>query len=62
MLQRLTMKRLELTDEERRTLREMDIFHTHPGTPMRTQGILRLRQGLTLQQAADEFTVHLMRG
>jgi transposase len=59
MLQRLTMKRLELTDEERRTLREMGIFHPHPRTRMRAQGILRLSQGLTLQQTADEFTVHL---
>ena len=53
------MKRLELTDEERRTLREMGIFHPHPRTRMRAQGILRLSQGLTLQQTADEFTVHL---
>lgn len=53
------MKRLELTEDERRTLREMGIFHEHPRTRMRAQGIVRLSQGLTLQQTADEFLVHL---
>ena len=53
------MKLLELSQEERRTLREMGIFHAHPRTRMRAQGILRLSQGLTLQQTADEFMVHL---
>lgn len=52
------MKRLDLSNEERRTLREMGIFHPHPRTRMRAQGILRLSQGLTLQQTADEFVVH----
>jgi hypothetical protein len=49
------MKLLELSKDERRTLREMGIFHAHPRTRMRAQGILRLSQGLTLQQTADEF-------
>jgi transposase len=53
------MKLLELSKDERRTLREMGIFHPHPRTRMRAQGILRLSQGLTLQQTADEFMVHL---
>lgn len=53
------MKHLELSGDERRTLREMGIFHPHPRTRMRAQGILRLSQGLTLQQTADEFSVHL---
>lgn len=53
------MKHLELSKDERRTLREMGIFHAHPRTRMRAQGILRLSQGLTLQQTADEFMVHL---
>lgn len=53
------MKNLELSEDERRTLREMGIFHPHPRTRMRAQGILRLSQDLTLQQTADEFTVHL---
>lgn len=53
------MKRLELSKDERRTLREMGIFHAHPKTRMRAQGILRLSQGLTLQQTADELMVHL---
>ena len=39
------MKLLDLSQDERRMLREM--------------GILRLSQGLTLQQTADEFMVHL---
>ena len=53
------MKRLELSEDERRTLREMGVFHPHPRTRMRAQGILRLSQGLTLKQTADEFMVHL---
>lgn len=53
------MKHLELTEHEQRTLREMGVFHPHPRTRMRAQGILRLSQGLTLQQTADEFGVHL---
>jgi transposase len=50
------MKRLMLSDAERRTL---GTFHPHPRTRMRAQGILRLSQGLTLQETADEFSVHL---
>lgn len=53
------MKHLELSADERRTLREIGIFHPHPKTRMRAQGILRLSQGLTLQHTADEFSVHL---
>ncbi|WP_267877609.1 hypothetical protein [Massilia frigida] len=37
------MKHLELSGEERRTLREMGIFHAHPRTRMRAQGILLRR-------------------
>jgi transposase len=53
------MKRLELTPVEIRTLRDMGIFHSHPRTRMRAQAIVRLSQGLTLQQVANEFAVHL---
>lgn len=53
------MKHLELTEDEQRTLREMGVFHPHPRTRMRAQGIVRLSQGLTLQKTADEFGVHL---
>ena len=53
------MKLVELSRDEQRTLREMGVFHPHPRTRMRAQGILRLSQGLTLQQTADEFMVHL---
>lgn len=53
------MKHLELSGEEQRTLREMGVFHPHPRTRMRAQGVLRLSQGLTLQRTADEFGVHL---
>ncbi|WP_169444429.1 helix-turn-helix domain-containing protein, partial [Massilia niastensis] len=53
------MKLLMLSDAERRTLRDMGIFHPHPRARMRAQGILRLSQGLTLQETADEFSVHL---
>lgn len=49
------MKHLELTADEQRTLREMGVFHPHPRTRMRVQGILRLSQGLSLQRNADEF-------
>lgn len=51
--------RLKLSGEERRTLREMGIYHPHARTRMRAQGMYRLAQGLTLQQVADEFEVHL---
>lgn len=53
------MERLELTSVEVRTLRDMGIFHSHPRTRMRAQVIVRLSQGLTLQQVANEFAVHL---
>ncbi|WP_288379899.1 helix-turn-helix domain-containing protein [uncultured Massilia sp.] len=53
------MKHLQLSEVEQRTLREMGVFHPHPRTRMRAQGILRLSQGLTLQKTADEFGVHL---
>ena len=53
------MKLLVLSKDERQTLREMGIFHGHPRTWMRAQGILRLSQGLTLQQTADQFMVRL---
>lgn len=53
------MKRSKLSAEERRTLREMGIYHPHAGTRRRAQGVLRLDQGLTLQQVANEFGVHL---
>jgi len=51
--------KLNLSIEERRTLREMGIYHPHARTRMRAQGMFRLAQGLTLQQVADEFEVHL---
>ena len=53
------MKRLELSPVECRTLLEMGIYHPHPRTRRRAQGVLRLGQGRTLQQVADEFDVHL---
>jgi transposase len=53
------MKLVELSKDKQRTLREMGVFHPHPRTRMRAQGILRLSQGLTLQETADEFMVHL---
>jgi hypothetical protein len=53
------MKRLMLSNSGRRTLRDMGIFHPHPWAGMRAQGILRLSQGLTLQETANEFAVHL---
>ena len=51
--------KLNLGAEERRTLREMGIYHPHARIRMRAQGMFRLAQGLTLQQVADEFEVHL---
>lgn len=53
------MKRLELSEHERRTLRDMGVFHQHPRTRMRAQGILRLSEGLILQKTPDEFGVQL---
>jgi len=51
------MKHLELSEVERRTLPEMGVFHPHPRTRMRAQGILQLSPGLTLQKTADKFRV-----
>lgn len=53
------MKLLILDEVERQTLREMGVFHPHPRARIRAQAIVRLSQGLTLQQTADEFHVHL---
>ena len=53
------MKLLLLSTVEQQTLREMGIMHEHYRTRMRAQAILRLSQGLTLQQTADEFMVHI---
>jgi transposase len=53
------MKLLILDKIEQQTLREMGVFHSHPRVRIRAQAIVRLSQGLTLQQTADEFHVHL---
>src|SRR5436190_1490117 len=53
------MKGLKLSAEEMRTLREMGIYHPHARTRRRAQGVRRLGQGMTLQQVANEFDVHL---
>lgn len=53
------MKGLKLSAEEMRTLRDMGIYHPHARTRRRAQGVRRLGQGMTLQQVANEFDVHL---
>jgi transposase len=53
------MKLLVLDEMARQTLREMGVFHPHPRARLRAQAILRLSQGVTLQQTAGEFDVHL---
>ena len=53
------MKLLILWQVEQQTLREMGIFHPHPRVRIRAQAIVRLSQGLTLPQTANEFHVHL---
>ncbi len=53
------MKLLILDGVEQQTLREMGVRHPHPRVRIRAQAIVRLSQGLTLQQTADEFHVHL---
>jgi len=53
------MKGLQLSAEEYRTLREMGIYHPHARTRRRAQGVRMLGQGMTLQQVADAFEVHL---
>jgi hypothetical protein len=44
------VKRLKLTRDEFGTLREMGVLHDRLRTRMRAQAIVRLSQGLTLQQ------------
>lgn len=58
------MKRFHLEEEERRTLFEMGMWHPHPRVRRRAQALVRLAQGITQTQAAQEFGVHLnsMRG
>lgn len=53
------MKLLVLDEVEQQTLREMGVYHPHPRARIRAQAIVRLSQGRTLQQTADEFHVHL---
>lgn len=53
------MKRFQLKEEERCTLLEMGMWHPHPRVRRRAQGLVRLAQGLTQTQVANEFGVHL---
>jgi transposase len=53
------MKRLKLSEEENRTLLDMGIYHPHARTRRRAQGVRMLGQGMTLQQVAAQFKVHL---
>ncbi len=53
------MKQLMLTKEYWKTLHDMGIFHTDARTRQRAQAIVRLAQGLTYKQLAQEFDVHL---
>jgi transposase len=53
------MKRFHLEEEERRTLFEMGMWHPHPRVRRRAQALVRLAQGITQTQAAQEFDVHL---
>jgi transposase len=53
------MKGLKLSAQESRTLREMGIYHPHARTRRRAQGVRMLGQGMTLQQVATEFEVHI---
>lgn len=53
------MKRFHLEEEERRTLFEMGMWHPHPRVRRRAQALVRLTQGITQAQAAQEFDVHL---
>lgn len=49
---------LILTEAEQATLRELAIFHAHPNTRRRAQGLLRLHLGWTYQRAADDLDAH----
>lgn len=49
------MKLLALTKVKQQTLREMGILHEHHRTRMRAQAILRLSQGLSLQQTTTSI-------
>ena len=53
------MKLLILQQAEQQTLRDMGVLHPHPRVRIRAQAIVRLNQGLTLQQTGNEFHVHL---
>jgi transposase len=53
------MKRFYLEEQERRTLFDMGMWHAHPRVRRRAQALVRLAQGITQTQTADEFHVHL---
>jgi transposase len=53
------MKGLKLSAEENRTLLDMGIYHSHPRTRRRAQGVRMLGQGMTLRQVAQQFEVHI---
>ena len=56
---RRVIKLLRLGKVEQQALSEMGILHCHCRKRMRAQAVLRLSQGLTLQEAADESMVHI---
>lgn len=53
------MRRFHLKEAERRTLFEMGMWHPHPRVSRRAQALVRLAQGITQTQSANEFGVHL---
>lgn len=53
------MKRFQLEEAQRRTLFEMGMWHPHPRVRRRAQALVRLAQGITQTQTANEFGVHL---
>lgn len=53
------MKRLQLDEQERRTLCEMGMLHPNARVRRRAQALIRLAQGTPRAQVARDFSVHL---
>lgn len=53
------MKRLLLTEEQQKVLRDIGIFHEDAPVRRRAQAIIRVAQGCTFKAAAAEFGVHM---
>ena len=53
------MKRLLLSEEQQKNLRDIGVFHGDARVRQRAQAIIRVAQGCTYKNAAADFGVHM---